>query len=170
MLTSRGLSSDSKCVLKAEPGKLDIKRREPGILFISLPIVNHSSNKRLWRNFLFLYWFSVISDVIKKSATSSRPDKGNMPWDRKRLLGYVETIQLILGVTDKSDYSRRLWLRPFHIHTETEPKPNRKIKMGAFTYAPKPKPNRNRTPNRKRARIWFYFFRFRWPNFSKHDR
>ena len=23
-----------------------------------------------------------------------------MPWDRKRLLGYVETIQLILGVTD----------------------------------------------------------------------
>ena len=31
-------------VLKAEPGKLDIKRREPGILFISLPIVEHSSN------------------------------------------------------------------------------------------------------------------------------
>ena len=26
-----------------------------------------------------------------------------MPWDRKRLLGYVETIQLILGVTDKID-------------------------------------------------------------------
>ena len=25
---------------KAEPGKLDIKRREPGILFISLPIVS----------------------------------------------------------------------------------------------------------------------------------
>ena len=25
-----------------------------------------------------------------------------MPWDRKRLLGYVETIQLILGVTDKA--------------------------------------------------------------------
>ena len=24
-----------------------------------------------------------------------------MPWDRKRLLGYVETIQLILGVADK---------------------------------------------------------------------
>ena len=39
MLTSRGLPSDSTCVLKAEPGKLDIKRREPGILFISLPIV-----------------------------------------------------------------------------------------------------------------------------------
>ena len=26
-----------------------------------------------------------------------------MPWDRKRLLGHVETIQLILGVTDKND-------------------------------------------------------------------
>ena len=25
------------CILKAEPGKLDIKRLEPGILFISLP-------------------------------------------------------------------------------------------------------------------------------------
>ena len=25
-----------------------------------------------------------------------------MPWDRKRLLGYVETIQFILGVTDKN--------------------------------------------------------------------
>ena len=24
-----------------------------------------------------------------------------MPWDSKRLLSYVETIQLILGVTDK---------------------------------------------------------------------
>ena len=28
-----------------------------------------------------------------------------MPWDRKRLLGYVETIQLVLGVTDKGFYS-----------------------------------------------------------------
>ena len=44
LLTSRGLPSDSTCVLKAEPGKLDIKRREPGILFISLLIVEHSSN------------------------------------------------------------------------------------------------------------------------------
>ena len=30
-----------------------------------------------------------------------------MPWDRKRLLGYVETIQLILGVTDKSWYRNK---------------------------------------------------------------
>ena len=34
LLTSRGLPSDSICVLEAEPGKLDIKRHEPGILFI----------------------------------------------------------------------------------------------------------------------------------------
>ena len=40
LLTSRGLPSDSRYVLKAEPGKLDIKRREPGILFISLPNVS----------------------------------------------------------------------------------------------------------------------------------
>ena len=40
LLTSRGLPSDSTCVLKAESGKLDIKRRESGILFISLPIVS----------------------------------------------------------------------------------------------------------------------------------
>ena len=44
LLSSRGLPSDSTCVLKAEPGKLDIKSREPGILFINLPIVEHSSN------------------------------------------------------------------------------------------------------------------------------
>ena len=36
MLTLRGLPSDSTCILEAEPGKLDIKRQEPGILFISL--------------------------------------------------------------------------------------------------------------------------------------
>ena len=33
-------SQSRACVLKALPGKLDIKRREPGILFISLPIVS----------------------------------------------------------------------------------------------------------------------------------
>ena len=45
-VTSRGLPSNSTCVLKVEPGKLDIKRREPGILFISDPLF-HSSNNRL---------------------------------------------------------------------------------------------------------------------------
>ena len=32
----QGLPSDSTCFLIAEPGKLDIKSCEPGILFISL--------------------------------------------------------------------------------------------------------------------------------------
>ena len=33
----RTLIDIARHVLKAEPGELDIKRREPGILFISLP-------------------------------------------------------------------------------------------------------------------------------------
>ena len=40
LLTSRGMPSDSTNILQTEPGKLDIKRRKPGILFISLPIVS----------------------------------------------------------------------------------------------------------------------------------
>ena len=39
LLNCQTLLSDSTCVPEAEPGKLDIKRREPGILFICLPIV-----------------------------------------------------------------------------------------------------------------------------------
>ena len=39
-----------------------------------------------------------------KSATSSWPDKGKLSWDGKRLLVHVETIQLLLGVTDISSY------------------------------------------------------------------
>ena len=35
---SRGLLSDLKCVHKAEIGKLDIKRQEPGTIFISLQV------------------------------------------------------------------------------------------------------------------------------------
>ena len=31
-------AANSTCVLKSEPGKLDIKRRESGILFISLQV------------------------------------------------------------------------------------------------------------------------------------
>ena len=42
--------------LKPSLVKLDIKRRKPGILFISLPIVF----------FLFLCWLNGISDVIQK--------------------------------------------------------------------------------------------------------
>ena len=37
LVESRGLPIDSTCVYKAEPGKFDIQRCEPGILFISLP-------------------------------------------------------------------------------------------------------------------------------------
>ena len=40
LVESQGLPSDSTCVLEAEPGKLDIKRCEPGILFISLHVVS----------------------------------------------------------------------------------------------------------------------------------
>ena len=38
LLTPQDLPSDSTCIIKAESGKLDLKRREPGILVISLPI------------------------------------------------------------------------------------------------------------------------------------
>ena len=52
-----------------------------------------------------------------KSATSSWPDKGNMPWDRKRLLGHVETIQLILGVTDKETFYMMVYIiQPKYFH------------------------------------------------------
>ena len=36
LIESRGLPSDSTCVLKAEPGKLYIKRPKPAVLFMSL--------------------------------------------------------------------------------------------------------------------------------------
>ena len=61
-MTSWGLPT---CILKAEPGKLDIKRREPGIIFISLPIVSLQTSD-YGVIFDFLCWFSVISDVIQK--------------------------------------------------------------------------------------------------------
>ena len=38
LLTSRSLPSDSTCFLEAKPSNLDIKRGEPGILFISLQV------------------------------------------------------------------------------------------------------------------------------------
>ena len=47
------LESDSINVLKAEPGKLDIKRPETGILLISLPLF-YFSNKQLRFDFRFL--------------------------------------------------------------------------------------------------------------------
>ena len=42
-----------------------------------------------------------------------------MPWDRKRLLGYVETIQLILGVTDKICYMTKTMTQvSLYIHAD----------------------------------------------------
>ena len=35
---SQGLLSNSTCILEAKPGKVDIKTREPDILFISLQV------------------------------------------------------------------------------------------------------------------------------------
>ena len=63
MLASRGLLSDSTYVLKAEPGKLDIKRREPGILFISLPIVDTLQTN----NYDVIFYFCVDSASLATS-------------------------------------------------------------------------------------------------------
>ena len=38
LVESPGLPNDSTCVFEAEPGKLDIKQREHGILFIRLQV------------------------------------------------------------------------------------------------------------------------------------
>ena len=48
-----------------------------------------------------------------------------MPWDRKRLLGYVETIQLILGVTDKKKSKAKFSLTLYLIETPFSPFANR---------------------------------------------
>ena len=66
MLTSRGLPSDSTCVLKAEPGKLDIKRREPGIQFISFPIVSLFKLAIMTSFSIFVLIQRHLSDVIQK--------------------------------------------------------------------------------------------------------
>ena len=63
MLTLRGLPSDSTCVLIAGPGELDIKTHEPGILFISLPIV--SLFKRAIMTLFF--YFCVDSALLATS-------------------------------------------------------------------------------------------------------
>ena len=40
MYNREALPSDYTRVIEAEPDKLDIKRRDPGILFISYPLVH----------------------------------------------------------------------------------------------------------------------------------
>ena len=65
MLTSRGLPSDSTCVLNAEPDKLDIKRREPGILFIIYPLLNILKTSN----------YDVIFDIYTDSASLATSSK-----------------------------------------------------------------------------------------------
>ena len=67
-MTSRGLPSYSTCVLKAEPGKLDIERREvhPGILFISLPVVSLQTSDYDVIFETCVDSASLASDVIQK--------------------------------------------------------------------------------------------------------
>ena len=74
LVESRGLTSDSTCVLEAEPGKLDIKRREPGILFISLQVSS------FFKLAIMMLLSSFVSSqrhwqLHSKSVTSSWPDK-----------------------------------------------------------------------------------------------
>ena len=85
---------ENACWHREACDQLDIKRRKPGILFISLPIVEHLK-LAIMTTFLIFVLIQCHKRRHSKSATSSWPDIGNMPWDKKRLLGYVETTQLI---------------------------------------------------------------------------
>ena len=76
LLTSPGLPGDLISILKAEPGKLDIKSGEPGILFISLPIVS-LFKLAIMTKFSILCWFSVINDVIEKVQRHHDPIKAH---------------------------------------------------------------------------------------------
>ena len=50
---------------QSEPGKLDIRRREPGILLINLPIVSLFKLAIMTYFSIFCIDLSVISDVIQ---------------------------------------------------------------------------------------------------------
>ena len=58
-----GKPRDSTCVLKAEPGKLHIRRREPGILFINLPIVS------LFKLAIMAYLFYFCVDSVSLATS-----------------------------------------------------------------------------------------------------
>ena len=54
MLNRSASLAMSTSILKAEPGKIDINRRDPGVLFISLSIVSlFKLAIILWRHFRF---------------------------------------------------------------------------------------------------------------------
>ena len=68
----QGIPGDSTSVLKAEPGKLDIKRRESGIFYLSVYLLVLSLN-----NLAIMTSFSIFVLIQRhlrrhsKSATSS---------------------------------------------------------------------------------------------------
>ena len=69
IVESQGLLSDSTCVLKAEPGKLDIKRQTPGIIFISCPKVSLFklaiiTSESMCTN----YWLTACSSMPRKKC------------------------------------------------------------------------------------------------------
>ena len=61
----QGLLSDSTCVLEAEPGKLDIKGRKPGILFISLQADSLFKQEIMTQLSIFVS-FNVIDNFVQK--------------------------------------------------------------------------------------------------------
>ena len=101
MLTSRGLPSDSTNVLQAEPGKLDIKRRKPSILFWLTKSIQTSEYDQIMD---FLCGFSVIGDVIQKVQCHHDLIKAHAV----RLTTFIRqraTLKLIGMVTDKNQYT-----------------------------------------------------------------
>ena len=99
LLTSWGLPSDSTSVLKGEPGKPDIKRRSPGILFISKPIIS-LFKLAIMTPFSIFCWFIVISGVIQKVQRHHDLIKAHAV----RITIFIRqraAIQLVWEVTDK---------------------------------------------------------------------
>ena len=65
-------SRDSTCVLKAEPGKLDINRPIPGITLLDYPL-DQSPRCRLWPKMPLTYVVNVYSDMsLSKGHLGSR--------------------------------------------------------------------------------------------------
>ena len=88
MLTSQGLPSDSTCVLKAEPSKLDIKRCKLGILFISFPSVKVPSSKTCLKG----------------------------PLKRKTKNWFFQTDYRLMQVKSIADCSKRAFCNTFDLH------------------------------------------------------
>ena len=77
----------------SKPSLVNLISKDANLVFYLS--VNPSLNTLQTSDYDVIFDFCVdsVSFVTSfKSATSSWPDKGNMPCDRKRLLGYVETV------------------------------------------------------------------------------